>query len=326
MSHFICIDYLFAIHTLSKCAFTIMQPLPPLEAIGLIYSIIFDYFCSMRLIKMTGGLGNQMFIYALYLSMKQKGINVRIDLSDMVHYHVHHGYEMHRVFHLPPVEFLMNQKLKKVVEFLFFKTVLERKQGGRLEPYFGKQAWPLIYYKGFYQNERYFADCKDLIRQAFRFDLTQANELSLQLVKEMEGDKCAVSLHVRRGDYLLPKHQSAGSVCTLDYYQRAVDEVMRRMPNARFYVFSDGMDWVKVNIHLPEHTTFVTHNVGNDSWQDMMLMSHCRHNVICNSTFSWWGAWLNAHEDKQVFCPDRWSTREAASDYVPESWVQLPTK
>lgn len=100
----------------------------------------------MRLIKMTGGLGNQMFIYALYISMKQRGLNACIDLSDMMHYHVHHGYEMHRVFGLPRTELILNQGLKKVIEFLFFKTILERKQGGRLEPFFGKHHWPLIYY------------------------------------------------------------------------------------------------------------------------------------------------------------------------------------
>lgn len=281
---------------------------------------------KMRLIKMTGGLGNQMFIYALYISMKQKGLDARIDLSDMMHYHVHHGYEMHRVFHLPQTELVLNQTLKKVLEFLFFKTVLERKQGGRLEPYFGRQTWPLVYYKGFYQNERYFKSCEAEVRQAFRFDLSLANAESLRLAERMDAEACAVSLHVRRGDYLQAKHwKNTGSVCTLEYYQHAVDEVMRRLPEAHFYVFSDGMDWVKEHLRLPENTVYVDHNRGNDSWQDMMLMTHCRHNVVCNSTFSWWGAWLNPHADKQVFCPDRWSAHAPASVIAPEEWIQLPT-
>lgn len=281
----------------------------------------------MRLIKMKGGLGNQMFIYALYISMRRHFSDVRIDLSDMVHYHVHHGYEMHRVFGLPQTEFVMNQKLKKVVEFLFFKTILERKQGGRLEPYFGKHSWPLIYYKGFYQNERYFADCKDEVRRAFTFDLKQANEQSRLMAQAIEQDAHAVSLHVRRGDYLLPKHwANSGSVCSLSYYRRAVEEMKRRDPKAHFYVFSDGMDWVRENIDLPADTLFVTHNQGTDSWQDMMLMTHCRHNIVCNSTFSWWGAWLNTHEGKIVICPDHWSVTEQASHFVPESWIQITTK
>ena len=146
----------------------------------------------MRLIKMTGGLGNQMFIYALYISMKQRGLNACIDLSDMMHYHVHHGYEMHRVFGLPRTELILNQGLKKVIEFLFFKTILERKQGGRLEPFFGKHHWPLIYYKGFYQNERYFADCKDEVRRLFTFNMAEANELSVQMAAQIEYEPLAL--------------------------------------------------------------------------------------------------------------------------------------
>lgn len=96
----------------------------------------------MRLIKMTGGLGNQMFIYAMYLKMKTIFPDVRIDLSDMVHYQVHYGYEMNKVFHLPRTEFCINRSLKKIIEFLLFKTILERKQGGSLVPYTRKYHWP----------------------------------------------------------------------------------------------------------------------------------------------------------------------------------------
>lgn len=280
----------------------------------------------MRLLKMTGGLGNQMFIYALYLSMKQQGINVIIDLSDMVHYHAHYGYEMHKVFGLPNIEFKMNQKLKKVVEFLFFKTILERKQHGSLNPYFGKQLWPLVYYKGFYQNERYFSQCAELVRKAFTFDLKQANERSLQAIKAIDNDAHAVSIHIRRGDYLQPKHfKFSGCVCTTAYYQRAIDYMLQHDAETHFYVFSDGMDWVKQHLTLPANATFVDWNNGTDSWQDMMLMSHCKHNVVCNSTFSWWGAWLNNNPNKMVICPNQWSVKDKADKFVPNSWIQLPT-
>ncbi len=281
----------------------------------------------MRLIKMTGGLGNQMFIYALYLSMKEQGLNARIDLSDMQHYHVHNGYEMHRVFALPHTEFCTNQALKKVLEFLFFKTILERKQHGRLEPYFGKQRWPLVYYKGFYQNERYFKAHAAVVRQAFQFDLSQANAASLALLKAIDADEQAVSLHVRRGDYLHPKHfKNTGSVCTTAYYERAISEMLRRHPEAHFYVFSDGLDWVKENLSLPSTAVFVGCNHAADSWQDMMLMSHCRHHIICNSTFSWWGAWLNPRPNKLVLCPTRWFANEPSSRYVPDSWEKIECK
>lgn len=104
----------------------------------------------MRLIKVTGGLGNQMFIYAFYLRMKKYYPKVRIDLSDMMHYKVHYGYEMHRVFNLPHTEFCINQPLKKVIEFLFFKKIYERKQApNSLRAFEKKYFWPLLYFKGF---------------------------------------------------------------------------------------------------------------------------------------------------------------------------------
>ena len=125
----------------------------------------------MRLIKVTGGLGNQMFIYAFYLRMKKYYPKVRIDLSDMMHYKVHYGYEMHRVFNLPHTEFCINQPLKKVIEFLFFKKIYERKQApNSLRAFEKKYFWPLLYFKGFYQSERFFADIKDEVRESFTFD------------------------------------------------------------------------------------------------------------------------------------------------------------
>ena len=139
----------------------------------------------MRLIKVTGGLGNQMFIYAFYLRMKKYYPKVRIDLSDMMHYKVHYGYEMHRVFNLPHTEFCINQPLKKVIEFLFFKKIYERKQApNSLRAFEKKYFWPLLYFKGFYQSERFFADIKDEVRESFTFDKNKANSRSLNMLVE----------------------------------------------------------------------------------------------------------------------------------------------
>lgn len=280
----------------------------------------------MRLIKMTGGLGNQMFVYAFYLRMKKAFPEVRIDLSDMMHYHAHYGYEMHHVFALPPTEFCINQPLKKVIEFLFFKKVYERYLPKDGQPVWQRSwRWPLIYFKGFWQNERYFADIEDEVRHTFTFDAAQANDRTLRTAAEMDKDEHAVSLHVRRGDYMLPKfYASAGSVCGLPYYNNAVAEMLRRDPEAHFYVFSDDIEWVKANLPL-QHADYVDWNTGEDSWQDMMLMSHCRHNIICNSTFSWWGAWLNGHKNKVVIAPNHWSAGDTNPEILPAEWVKVST-
>ena len=280
----------------------------------------------MRLIKVTGGLGNQMFIYACYLQMKKRFPHVRLDLTDMMHYHAHYGYEMHRVFGLPRVEFCMNQTLKKITEFLFFKTILERKQHGSLLPYTKRYLWPLVYFKGFYQSEKYFADIKEEVRRAFTFDLSQANAQSIRMRAQIDQDEHAVSLHVRRGDYVQPKFwDTIGSVCQLPYYRNALREMEKRVGHLHYYVFSDDLEWVKANFDLPD-AVYVDWNKGEDSWQDMMLMSRCRHHVICNSTFSWWGAWLNPRKEKIIIAPERWTRDADSREIVPEEWIRVPVK
>ena len=197
----------------------------------------------MRFIKMTGGLGNQMFIYAFYMRMKKHYSNTRIDLSDMVHYKAHNGYEMHRVFKLTPIEFRINQPLKKVIEFLFFKKIYERKQvPSSLVPYDKKYFWPLLYFKGFYQSERFFADMADDIRKAFTFNLRLSNKKTKEMSEQIDHDENAVSIHVRRGDYLEPKYwKTTGCVCQLPYYLNAIAEMNKRISQPSYYVFSDDI-------------------------------------------------------------------------------------
>lgn len=240
---------------------------------------------------MTGGLGNQMFIYAMYLRMKQRFPNTRIDLSDMMHYHVHNGYELHRVFpHLPQDEFCIPQALKKILEVLVFRIVLERHQNlDTLEAYRKNYRWPFVYFKGFYQDERYFDDISDDILNAFTFHEELMNSESqkwLQIIKDTAG---SVSIHVRRGDYTNKKTwESLGKICQKTYYQKAIDKIQEQIKNASFFIFSDDMAWVRDNLEIT-NANYIECNKGADSWQDMMLMSLCRHNIICNSTFSWWG-------------------------------------
>lgn len=280
----------------------------------------------MRLIKMIGGLGNQMFIYAFYLQMKKRFSDVYIDISDMVHYKVHYGYEMNEVFNLPQIEFRMNQPLKKVIEFLFFKTILERKQNGALKPYECTYIWPLIYFKGFYQSEKYFEEVKEDVRKLFTFDLKKANVKSLQVMQQILYEDNSVSLHVRRGDYLNLKHwDSIGCVCQLPYYRNALLKIKSMVSEPVFYVFSDDIEWVKQNLDL-DNAIYVDWNNGRDSWQDMMLMSCCRNHIICNITFSWWGAWLNPHDDKIVIAPEQWSKNIESNTVVPQSWIKVPNK
>ena len=134
-----------------------------------------------------------------------------------------------------------------------------------------------------------------------------------------------MSLHVRRGDYLQAKHWNAvGYVCQRAYYLNALTELGRRVRNPRYYVFSEDMDWVRENLPLGKDTVWVDWNQGEDSWQDMMLMSRCRHHIICNSTFSWWAAWLDPRPDKLVLAPERWARSVEGREIEPDSWIKVP--
>ena len=156
----------------------------------------------MRLIKMTGGLGNQMFIYAFYLKMKKLFPHTKIDLSDMMHYHVHHGYEMNRVFALPHTECGIKRTLQKLMAFVLWKVGDVRKQNsGAMAAFEKKYAWPLIYFKGFYQSERFFADIEDDVRKTFCFNMELINIRSREMMKVIDEDEHAVSIKILRGDY-----------------------------------------------------------------------------------------------------------------------------
>ena len=281
----------------------------------------------MRLIKMTGGLGNQMFIYAFFLQMRHRFPKVRIDLSDMMHYKAHNGYELHRVFDLPKEELCWPKWKKKSLEFLFFKVIVERKQNlDTLEAFQKQYSWPLVYFKGFYQSERFFKEIEDEVRAAFQFDLGKASKNSRKLAERILKDPHSVSFHVRRGDYMSPKfYKRFGSVCQLPYYEKAVEKILSIDPEAHFYVFSDDIKWVQEQLHLPQYT-IIDGNTGNNSWQDMMLMSFCRHHVIANSTFSWWGAWLDHRPNKIVIAPDRWLGDREMPGIIPPGWIQLATQ
>ena len=143
------------------------------------------------------------------------------------------------------------------------------------------------------------------------------------MLDRLDKDENAVSLHIRRGDYLQPQHwATTGSVCQLPYYRNAIAEMNKRVSAPSYYVFSDDIAWVKENLSLP-NAVYIDWNKGEDSWQDMMLMSYCKHHIICNSTFSWWGAWLNPREDKTVIVPCRWFQHSETPNIYPAGWVKV---
>lgn len=178
--------------------------------------------------------------------------------------------------------------------------------------------------EGSWQSEKYFQDIESLLRQDFHFKQPQTGK-NKELAEQMANYE-AISLHIRRGDHVSnPYFKKVFGTCPLNYYLKAAKYLVKRLKNPHFFVFSDEPSWAKTNLNLPYPTTFIDHNnQSQKNYEDMRLMSHCRHYIIANSTFSWWAAWLNPNPNKIVIAPKKWVLNEFdAKDIVPDGWIKM---
>jgi hypothetical protein len=181
-----------------------------------------------------------------------------------------------------------------------------------------------IYLDGYWQSEKYFRDAAEVIRNDFR--LKPAPEGANRELMRKIGECESVSLHFRRGDYVTNVNAAAyHGTASLDYYAAAIDAILSRVGSPRLFVFSDEPEWVKRNLkaHLP--VTYVEGNGEANAAEDLRLMSACRHHIIANSSFSWWGAWLGGNPGKVVVAPRKWFNAGNADtkDLIPEGWLRI---
>ena len=284
----------------------------------------------VRIVEIIGGLGNQMFQYAYLLYLKNKSHiwdRLYVDIEAMKTYDRHYGLELEKVFNLSlcPISNGLHRNLqKRSFAKHFVKSLYEHSECEFDEPvYCGLR--PYRYYRGYWQNEGYFVDIEPMIREAFQFNINILSEKTKAIASKMNRE-LSVSIHVRRGDYEnLPEAKAMhGGICSLDYYHKAIDFIRQRLgSNICFYLFSDDVNWMEENLQL-ENRCIIDWNQGEDSWQDMYLMSCCRHHIIANSSFSWWAAWLNPNKSKIVLTPNKWFNHTDAVGIVPESWIKIP--
>ncbi len=137
----------------------------------------------------------------------------------------------------------------------------------------------------------------------------------------------SVSLHIRRTDFKNTKSNTTHGICSLEYYGEAVKFISNKLVDPHFFVFSDDINWAKENLNLPYKLTFISGNSGDKSYIDMQLMSVCKHNIIANSSFSWWGAWLNSNMNKIVIAPRMWFFNKElniqTNDLIPDEWIRM---
>ena len=292
----------------------------------------------MIITKIIGGLGNQMFQYAAGRALSlRKGVPLALDVSGFKHYKVHQGFEFQRLFR-QEYEIASSVDLFKMIGWqssVAIQRVLSRTPFASLrhprfivEPHY--QYWAGInmlptecYLSGYWQSEKYFDDVIPVIREDFTFRMPLEKK-NAELAKHI-AQVNAVSLHVRRGDYVTnPNAAASHGLCSLDYYQSSIRTISDRVDQPHFFIFSDDIAWVKSNLELDFPHYYVDHNHGADSYNDMRLMSLCQHHIVANSSFSWWGAWLNPSATKIVIAPKKWFVNERDTrDLYPAGWILL---
>ncbi len=285
----------------------------------------------MVIVKIEGGLGNQMFQYAIarVLSIKNN-TDLKLDITDFEHYPLH----KYSLGHFKIVEnFATEGEVNSIKNKYpsFWSRLRGKKSDGILQEkkefVFDQSIFDIkrdVYLSGYWQNEHYFSDYEDIIKNDFEVK-TSPKGKNIEMLEKIQSSN-SVSLHIRRGDFISNKvtHQKHGT-CNLDYYQRAISFVTSKVHKTEFFIFSDDIEWAKKNLRLKHKTNYIDFNNSDTNYEDLRLMMNCKHDIIANSTFSWWGAWLNRNKKKIVISPQEWFNKAEldTSDLIPQEWTKL---
>lgn len=291
----------------------------------------------MDIVRFKGGLGNQMFQYALMEALRHRGREVHASLG----YYANGGrgrkFILGDVF--PNTELMeieegifqeINQKWRKIKEN---PELLDDFKQNLKDRFFYVEDQNSVFdekifltvnctFVGYWQTERYFRNIRsDLLEKYFfRICDTKLQKLADQLRNNH------FSIHIRQGDYFYDDHKAFYSgICTEQYYQKAIEYIKIRVPDAKFIIFSDETERLNMEIAGMENSIMFDGSEFENyqDWYDMYLMSNCRGNIIANSSFSWWGAWLNQNPDKIVIAPKVWLNGQETPDIWCDGWIRV---
>lgn len=293
----------------------------------------------MIITKLKGGLGNQMFQYAAGFAVAlQNKVSHKIDISgyDLVSIDTPRKFELGAFQITSPIALSEEIKVAKYPFGLFSKIIIfinkkvfknhyldfEPKLFKKIENKIKNKN--SIYLDGFFQSEKNFINFEKEIRA----ELTFKKELLGEQVKnlaEIIKSQNSISIHIRHGDYINNKKTNKyHGVCSINYYEKAIKLISQKIDNPTFYIFSDDSNWCEQNI-IKGQKNFI--NISKENFKDyeeMYLMGICKHNIIANSTFSWWSAWLNKNSDKIVIAPKIWTVKENLhKNIIPETWTRI---
>ena len=284
----------------------------------------------MKIVNIIGGLGNQMFQYALLIALRERfKEDIFVDTTSFATYGLHNGLELEKVFgirlHLASIKdieklayYSPNYKWNRIM-----KRCFPRKKTTCYEfplTKFIKEKLYLagdMYYEGYWQHYSYFDEYRDIIKQEYHFQ-GSFNEEALMIRNAIINDN-SVAIHIRRGDYL--KEKDYIGICDLEYYRAAIDILNKRYATLHYYIFSNDLEWCKENIApLLKQYSFVDCHKGEESYKDMWLMSLCKNMILANSSFSWWAAYLNENEGV-IIAPKKWTNNSKTYSRQLPNWI-----
>lgn len=282
------------------------------------------------IVAFKSGLGNQMFQYTVYKMMEKKGKRVRADLS--YYYGVNkRSFELMEVFPGIRLQKACGYKARQYkatgpyMDSVTMQVYLEPNYKEDIQTFADPRLlageMQFGYLQGYFLTSVFPRAVEKELRESYVF--LDTNDKGLKKLSEIFCDKNIVGVHIRRGDYL-QNQRTYGGICTDDYYKKAMRLIYDKVKSPVFCFFSDDIEWVKEN-YAEKGTLYIEENMFDEyhDWYDMYLMSLCKHNIIANSSFSWWGAWLNENPDKMVIAPKKWVNANSMEDICPEEWIRI---
>lgn len=315
----------------------------------------------MIIVRITSGLGNQMYQYNFYKLMKERypEVPVKADITWFYANDEHHGYELERVykhkdssfdidiastkdiykvtgqipnfckgalggpcqFLLGPVNRILREKIHPDFECNKIDRLEDDKSNHIYDEVMNLDASKDWYLFGFWIEEPFYRDRLSKLKSEFAFRAF-TDEANKELSDKMSATN-SVSIHVRRGDYLSATYSDKFLSLGAEYYKKAVEIIKEKITDPRFFIFSDDADFVKKEFTWLENATIVTNNTGKDSYKDMQLMSLCKHNIIANSTFSQWGALLNVNDEHLTIYPATYMKDEDSEVKTMSGYIRV---
>jgi len=295
----------------------------------------------MIIINLIGGLGNQMFQYAAGRSLAiHHNTELKLDISVLTKNKKkitdrYYGLSNYNICENFASKAEINNSKKPHKPFYNLYLDISGIITGRIPRQYKKELYfnfdpdffcspDNIYLIGFWQSEKYFKNIEEVIRR--EFTLREKPDNSNLLMSQKILGTNAISIHVRRGDYVSnPRTNTHHGICQLEYYSRAIKFIEEKCSDPHFYIFSDDLQWVQKNLDLKYNHTYMVRNKTQNDFLDMWLMSLCKHHIIANSSFSWWGAWLCKYDKKRIVAPKKWVNDPTVNicDILPKDWYTL---